>query len=291
MKRQEVTVVGEVRNTHGEGPIWSERLQKLFWTDLESRLLWEYEPRSSTFQSRPMPAKVCSMAFRENGGLLIAFDRGLSFYDLDEGTEQRIIDVEPDLPTTRLNDGRCDRQGRFIVGGFDPSEKGLSGAYRLDADLSIHRLFGGLSSANSTCFSLDGKTMYYADSPQAAIWAFDYDIDAGVPSHRRVFCDFKDQPGIPDGSVIDAEGCLWNAQWNGARVVRYRPDGSVERVIEVPCRNPTCVAFGGRDLDTLYITTSRLTLSPEEVRKQPLAGALLAVRPGVTGLPEDRFVK
>lgn len=238
-----------------------------------------------------MPEKVCSIAFRRTAGLLIAFETGISFYDVETGVQKRIVDVEPDIPVTRLNDGRCDRQGRFIVGGFDPTEKGLSAAYRLDADLSIHRLFGGLSSANSTCFSLDGKTMYYADSPQAAIWAFDYDIDTGEPSNRRVFCGFKDQPGVPDGSVIDSEGCLWNAQWNGARVVRFRPDGAVDRVIEMPVRHPTSVAFGGRELDTLYITTSRLILSPEEARKQPLAGALLAVRPGVTGLPEDRFVK
>jgi L-arabinonolactonase len=133
--------------------------------------------------------------------------------------------------------------------------------------------------------------MYYADSPQASIWAFDYDIETGNPSNRRVFCTFKDQPGVPDGSVVDSEGCLWNAQWNGGRVVRYRPDGAVDRVIEMPVRHPTCVAFGGRELDTLYITTSRLILSPEEVRRQPLAGALLAVRPGVKGLPEDRFAK
>jgi L-arabinonolactonase len=286
-----VEVVLEAGCIHAEGPVWDDRAGRLYWTDIESRALWRLDPVSGRPETWAMPEKVCSIAFRRTAGLLIAFETGISFYDLESRAEKRIVDVEPDIPVTRLNDGRCDRQGRFIVGGFDPSEKGLSGAYRLDADLSIHRLFGGLSSANSTCFSLDGKTMYYADSPQAAIWAFDYDIDTGVPSHRRVFCDFKDQPGIPDGSVIDAEGCLWNAQWNGARVVRYRPDGSMERVIEVPCRNPTCVAFGGRDLDTLYITTSRLTLSPEEVRKQPLAGALLAVRPGVTGLPEDRFMK
>jgi len=175
------------------------------------------------------------------------------------------------------------------VGGFDFSEKGLSAAYRLDLDLSLHRLFGGLSSANSTCFSLDGRTMYFADTPQAVIWAFDYDPGPGTPSRRRIFCDFRDQPGVPDGSVIDADGCLWNAQWNGGRVARYRPNGSVDRVIEIPCRNPTSLAFGGRELDTLYVTTSRLTLTREEARKQPLAGKLLAVRPGVKGLPEMRF--
>ncbi len=284
-----VDVASAHRCVHGEGPIWSEERRALFWTDIESKELWRLEPASGSATRWDMRQKVCSLTFRERGGLVIAFEKAICFYDLERQAEQRIAQVEEGLPTTRLNDGRCDRQGRFIVGGFDSSEKGLSAAYRLDLDLSLHRLFGGLSSANSTCFSLDGGTMYYADTPQAVIWAFDYDTETGTPANRRVFCEFRGQPGLPDGSVIDADGCLWNAQWNGARVVRYRPDGSIDRVIEVPCRNPTSLAFGGRDLDTLFITTSRLTLTAEESRLQPLAGALLAVKPGVTGLPETRF--
>jgi L-arabinonolactonase len=289
MMKSKVEVAAAHRSIHAEGPIWSEGEQRLYWTDIECSRLWSLDAKTGRATSRAMPEKVCSLAFREKGGLLLAFESGLSFYDLETQAQQRIAEVEPDLPTTRLNDGRCDRQGRFVVGGFDSSEKGLSAAYRLDLDLSLHRLFGGLSSANSTCFSLDGRTMYYADTPQAVIWAFDYDPQAGTPSHRRIFCDFRDQPGLPDGSVIDAEGCLWNAQWNGGRIVRYRPNGSVDRVIEVPCRNPTSLAFGGRDLDTLYVTTSRLTLTREEAREQPLAGKLLAVRAGVKGVPETPF--
>ncbi len=287
--KERVEVAEKNRSIHAEGPVWSEPEQRLYWTDIESSRLWCLEAGKDRATSWAMPEKVGSLAFRERGGLLIAFGSGLSFYDLPTGSRQRIVDVESDLPTTRLNDGRCDRQGRFIVAGFDSSEKGQSAAYRLDLDLSLHRLFGGLSSGNSTCFSLDGRTMYFADSPQAAIWAFDYDPDTGTPSNRRIFCDFRDQPGVPDGSVIDADGCLWNAQWNGARVVRYRPDGSVDRVIEVPCRNPTSLAFGGRELDILYITTSRSTLTKEEERLQPLAGTLLVTRPGVKGLPETTF--
>jgi L-arabinonolactonase len=284
-----VEVAATHRCVHAEGPVWSEESQSLYWTDIESKTLLSLEPGSGRVARRTMSGKVCSFVFRQRGGLLIAFEKRLCFFDPQTGSERRIAEVESDLPTTRLNDGRCDRHGRFVVGGFDSSEKGLSAAYRLDADLSLHRLFGGLSSANSTCFSLDGRTMYYADSPQAVIWAFDYDLETGEPGNRRTFCDFHGQPGVPDGSVIDAEGCLWNAQWNGGRVVRYRPDGTIDRVLEMPCRNPTSLAFGGRELDTLFITTSRLTLSEEEARLQPLAGTLLAVRPGVRGLPESRF--
>lgn len=284
-----VEVAGAHRSLHAEGPVWSDREQTLYWTDIESKELWRLDPGTGVTAKWTMGRKVCSLTFREKGGLLIAFEKDLSFYDPGTRTGRHIVDVEVDLPTTRLNDGRCDRQGRFVVGGFDSSEKGLSAAYRLDLDLGLHRLFGGLSSANSTCFSLDGRIMYYADSPQAVIWAFDYDAETGEPGNRRVFCDFRNQPGIPDGSVIDADGCLWNAQWNGSRVVRYRPDGTIDRIIEVPCRCPTSIAFGGRELDTLFITTSRLILTEEEARGQPLAGALLAVRPGVQGLSETPF--
>ncbi len=288
--KDKVEVAAAHRCIHGEGPIWADQEQQLYWTDIESRAIWHFDPQTGQAANWSMPEKVCSMAFRGKRGLLIAFESGLSFYDPHTRSQQRIVDIETDLPTTRLNDGRCDRQGRFVVGGFDSSEKGLSAAYRLDADLSLHRLFGGLSSANSTCFSLDGRTMYYANTPEAVIWAFDYDPHTGTPSHRRVFCDFHDQPGVPDGSVIDADDCLWNAQWNGSRIARYRPDGTIERVVEMPCRHPTSLCFGGPELDTLYITTSRLTLSDEEARLQPLAGALLVMRPGVKGLPEMKFL-
>jgi L-arabinonolactonase len=221
--------------------------------------------------------------------MLAAFASGLSFYDPSTGKQQRIHDIEADLPSTRLNDGRCDRRGRFFVGGYDTSGRGLAALYRLDMDLSLHQLFGGLCSANSTCFSPDGQTMYFADTPKREIWAIDYDPDSGCLGDRRTFCRFDDQPGMPDGSIIDAEGFLWNAQWNGARVVRYDKAGNIDRIIEMPCLNPTCLAFGGKTLDTLFITSARYQMSQEQILDQPQAGGLFAIKPGVNGLPESKF--
>lgn len=285
----DVIALVDCRNILGEGPAWSCEEQKLYWTDIESQKLWRYDPVNGETACWDMPEKVCSMAFREKGGLLIAFASGLSFFDLRTAERQRIRDLETEWPTTRLNDGRCDRQGRFIVGGFDTSGEGRSAAYRLDPDLSVHELFRGFNSSNSICFSPDGRTMYFADTPRGEIWAFDYDPSTGLAGNRRTFCTFDGQPGMPDGSVIDAEGYLWNAQWNGARVVRYDPGGRVDRVIEMPCLNPTCVAFGGRDLDTLFITSARYLMKPEQIERQPVAGSLFAIKPGVRGLPETRF--
>ena len=131
--------------------------------------------------------------------------------------------------------------------------------------------------------------MYFADSVRDVIWSFDYDLQAGEMSNERVFVDGAANPGYPDGSCVDADGCLWNAEYGGARVVRYTPQGKVDRVIELPVQNPTCCCFGGKRLDTLYVTTAAQGLKEADLEKQPLAGSLFAVRPGVAGLPESRF--
>jgi L-arabinonolactonase len=285
----EVKLVVDCANTLGEGPVWSVEQQKLYWADIEAKKLWQYDPVTGLTNRGDTPEKLCSLAFREEGWMLAAFSSGLSFFDPLTGKQQRIHDVEADLPSTRLNDGRCDRRGRFFVGGYDTSGRGLAALYRLDIDLSLHQLFGGLCSANSTCFSLDGQTMYFADTPRREIWAFNYDPDSGCLGDRRTFCRFDDQPGMPDGSIVDAEGFLWNAQWNGARVVRYDQAGNIDRIIEMPCLNPTCLAFGGKDLDTLFITSARYHMSQEQILYQPQAGGLFAIIPGVYGLPESNF--
>jgi L-arabinonolactonase len=137
------------------------------------------------------------------------------------------------------------------------------------------------------CFSIDGTRMYFADTPERVIWEFDYDTDEGTPGNRRVFCDLHDQPGKPDGSITDSDGCLWNAQWGGSRVVRYTPAGKIDRIVELPCRFPTCPAFGGSDLGTLYVTSARR--EGEGAALVPADGALLAVRTGCRGIAETLF--
>lgn len=284
-----VDVVVDCDDVHAECPVWSVAEGLLYWTDIESRKLWQVDPESGDARSRGMDERVCAIALRKVGGLLLAFESGLSFFDPVSGEKQRLHTIESELPSTRLNDGRCDRAGRFIIGGFDEDGRGASGVYLLEKNLELRRLFGGVSSANSICFSLDGRTMYFADTSCGEIWAYDYRPEEGTLGERRLFCSFDKQPGLPDGSIVDADGCLWNAQWEGSRIVRYTPQGAIDRVIDLPCKNPTCIAFGGSGLDTLFITTSRMTLTETEREEQPLAGSLLAVRPGVTGLPESAF--
>ena len=262
----------------------------MWWTDIEGRALWSFDPSTNQGQSDIMPDRVCCFAPRQSGGLIVAFDNRISFFDLASGDEEKIADFELGNPATRTNDGRTDRQGRFVIGGMNEVTGAAdSSVIRVTADLQIETLLNGVSCANSTCFSLDGKTMFFADTPTREILAFDYDAGSAPLSGRRVHGSFKDEPGLPDGSCVDAEGGVWNAEWEGGRVVRISPDGTIDTIIDVPVSKPTCCAFGGPDLDTLFITTSRLLSDEDDLAREPQSGGLFAVKPGVRGVEDVPF--
>ena len=283
-------LVHDGRAAHGEGVTWSARHQRLYWVDIDGRAIWHLDPDSGAADRWPTPDRVTAVAVRRVGGLLAATAGGLAFVDDESGALRPITEIEADLPNTRLNDGRCDRQGRFLIGGIDEVDmQPISAVYRVDPDLLVTPVIGEVRCANSICFSPDGRTMYFADTPQRLIWAYDYDVAAGLPTNRRVLYDFANEPGSPDGSTVDADGCVWNAEWNGRRVVRITPDGRLDRIVELPVYNPTCVVFGGRALDTLYIISSRQLMTEAQLTADPLSGGLFAVRPGVGGIAEPEF--
>lgn len=285
-----VELAVDCRNILGESVAWDHDAKRVYWLDIESRELWTLDPASGRTSTHKAAERIACFALRQRGGLLAGFASGFAFYDPDSGQRQDIVKFEPDTANTRLNDGKTDRQGRFIAGGFDEVEgKSISSVVRIDPDGRMTTLFDSVACANGTCFSPDGKTMYFADTPSATMWSFEYDIARGTVGERRVVASFKSQPGTPDGACVDAEGFIWNAQWNGRRVVRFAPDGRVDRVVEMPVLNPTCVAFGGAELDTLYITTARYQMTPEQLAADPQSGALFALRPGVKGLPDAKF--
>jgi L-arabinonolactonase len=200
-------------------------------------------------------------------------------------------EFEPSNPETRLNDGRTDRQGRLVTGGMNEgSGKANSSVVRVDADCRVTTVITGVACANSTCFSPDGRTMYFADTFERHIRAYPYDVETGTPGAPYVFADMADEPGMPDGSCVDAEGGVWNAEWEGGRVVRFDPTGRLDQVIEVPgVGKTTCCAFGGANLDTLFITTSRLGSDPSRLAAEPQSGGLFAIKPGIRGLIDTPF--
>jgi L-arabinonolactonase len=283
-------LVLDCRNHHGEGIFWNPEDGRVWWTDIEGKAIWSYDPVSGASQSHAMPDRVCCFAPRKAGGLIVAFAQSVAFFDQASGEIETIAEFEPGNPNTRLNDGRTDRQGRLVVGGMNEATGAAdSSVIRIDPDGAVTTLIKDVSCANSTCFSADGRTMFFADTPERTIRAYAYDPATGVPGAMRLHADLADEPGLPDGSCVDAEGGLWNAEWEGRRVVRIAPDGSIDRVIEVPTWKPTCCAFGGPKLDTLFITTSRLMSSREEIAADPLAGGLFAVKPGIRGVEDTPF--
>jgi L-arabinonolactonase len=279
------------RNRLGECPVWCERSGALYWTDIEgctiSRLQADGEVRAWT-----LPERVGSFALCEGNStqLLLGLASGIALFDTASEALSPIVPVEADQPATRINDGRCDRQGRFVFGMFNAREQPVGHFYRVLPDLRVERLpLPPVAVGNSIAFSPDGAAMYYTDSPARTIWKLDYGADGSLGS-PQVFVRLSAEEGYADGSCIDAEGGLWNAQWEGGCVVRYDASGAETARLALPVSRPTCPAFGGAGLDTLYVTSARGGLDKEALRREPEAGGLFTLQPGWRGLPESRFV-
>lgn len=276
---------------HGEGPLWNVEDGRLWWTDIHGRRLHRYDPRRKRDDVLAMPDRLCSFAFIDgtNERIVAAFADGVGFLDLRTLQVEWIARPEQDTGR-RFNDGRVDRFGRFWVGSMVEGAhvaRDSAALWRLDGDGRFGAQLEGVGISNGLCSSLDGRTLYFADSPRGTIDAFDLDPATGAIGNRRVLVRLD--AGEPDGSAVDSEGCIWNAVWGAGRVVRYSPDGEVLRVIAMPVDQPSCVAFGGDGLRTLYVTTSPLGLDGPTLERQPLAGHVFAFDAGVAGLPESRF--
>jgi sugar lactone lactonase YvrE len=290
----EVVCIYQANNVCGEGPVWDAEEQALYWIDITDPKLYKRREGDGLVTSWPIPCTIGALALRKAGGAIVALRTGFAFFDFESGKAETIVDPEKDIPNTRFNDGKCDKRGRFWCGTChevtDPNDRRPIGSlYRLDPDLSCHRMLGEIRTSNGIDWSPDGRTMYYTDTPTLRIDAFEFDVDSNTLGSRRMFAEIPSGAGRPDGLTVDAEGYIWSAHFDGWRVTRYEPNGSVDRVIQLPVKNVTSCAFGGADLKTLYITTATEDLSPEELIQQPLAGGLFALRTTVSGLPMNKF--
>lgn len=285
----ELHIAARRRDILGEGPCWDPRRGRLYWVDIKGRRLQWIEPAGGAEGALDLPLRTSALAPRGDGSLVLATERGFGALDPDTGAFELRVEVEPERPRNRSNDGGIDLQGRFWMGTMDDAEEQRSGAlYRLDADWTCHRVLDGAAILNTVAVSPDGRTFYQADSRDQTIYAWDLD-ESGVISRQREFVDLRGTEAYPDGSAVDAEGCLWNAQWGAWRIVRYTPEGAVDRVVDLPVEQPSSCAFGGADLATLYITSARVGLSEEALARQPEAGCLFSIAPGVGGLPLPPF--
>jgi L-arabinonolactonase len=284
-----LAVAGEARI--GEGPVWSAEERALYWTEIHGFRLHRLDTVTGGMRSWAVKEKVASFALCEGGGLVASLHGGFALIDLE--SERLIRLAQPFGPEleVHLNDGRCDRSGRHFWSGtlHEPRTRKNGALFRLSGSGAVAEMAGGVIASNGIAFSPDNRVLYYADSRGPVIWAFDLDDATGGLSNRRLFATVPAGEGMPDGAAVDAEGCYWSARFMGRRIVRYRPDGRVDREIAMPVTNATMMAFGGADYRTLYITTGRGALGPEALAAEPWAGGILAMAVDVPGLPEPRF--
>jgi L-arabinonolactonase len=292
MNKVTVNCVLDIGAQIGEGAIWSDRHQRLFWVDIPAGLLCSFDPSSSINKVWQMKRPIGCFALTPSGGAVVALTDG--FFDFDFETEELslIADTEADIVANRFNDGSVDARGRFNAGtmpidGPDQAKGPLGTLYCLDTDRSVRTVMDGFYTVNGQAFSPDGKTAYVSDSAPwvQTIWAFDYDLDDGAWTNKRVFFDCAGVPGRPDGGAVDADGCYWMAGVSGWQLLRITPEGKVDMDIKMPVEKPTRIAFGGKDLDTLYVTSiGEGGITPGSIKDQPQAGGLFAVQlSGVKG--------
>lgn len=285
----EVASVAHTMDVLGEVPRWHPTERALYWIDAFKPAIHRLDPATGKLESWTPPEKLGSFAPRVGGGLLIAGRGGLAHYYPISGKLERIVDPENGGAINILNDGRCDRQGRFWVGSMSKTMERASGRlYRLERG-HLDAVDDGIWVANGVCWSPDDKHMYLADSHVKTVFVYDFDLAAGTIGPRRIFATQGDRLGVPDGSSVDAEGFVWNAVFDGGCLVRYAPDGSVATTVPLPVSRPTACTFGGPGLATLYVTTARFRLTPDKLAAEALAGSLLALDVGVKGLPEPLY--
>ena len=281
----------------GESILWCDRRSALFWTDIEACQLWMHTPATGETRHWALPSKLGCLALAADGRLLLGLAKTLQVADVDAATDTSLpitplADVEPSNPDTRINDGRADRAGNFVFGTKSERDDGaaIGSFYQYSSQHGLRRLdLPQVAIPNSICFSLDGKTMYYCDSRRPRILCCYYDAENAVVSSSHTFVEVDAANASPDGSTIDAEGCLWNAQWGASRVVRYHPDGTTDRIVAVPVTQPSCCVIGGPASDALYISSARAELDDRALAHEPGAGGVFQrMLEGALGVPESR---
>jgi sugar lactone lactonase YvrE len=285
----DIELVLDVRAELGEGPIWDSERKRLAFVDIMRGHVHEFDPVSGEDRIHNVGEPVGAVALMQSGAWLLATKSGFSTLDPATGAVAPMAQVEADVPDNRMNDGYVDARGRFWAGTMSMYGRRHGSLYRLDPDGHIYRMLTGVTVSNGIDWSLDGRLMYYIDTPTGRIDVFDFDEATGAIANRRPFVQLPHTAGHPDGLIVDAEGHVWLALWAGGALHRYAPDAQLAEIVKMPTTHPTKCAFGGPDLSDLYVTTASIELSADARRAHPEAGGLYRLRPGVRGRPPHRY--
>jgi sugar lactone lactonase YvrE len=278
-------------NLLGEGIVWDSRRHVLWWTDIHSKMLLRYDWAQGALQALTTPDRVGSFGFIAGSEQLItAFAGGIARYDPHLKSVTWLARPDEVASGVRFNDGRVDHQGRFWTGTMveGAGEPAAGCLYSFDGSQGLRCHVRNVKISNGLCVSPDGARLYFADSPTRAIWVYDLNQSEGTLQTPRIFA--RTPPGaFPDGASVDVDGCVWSAHWGAGRIVRYTPAGQVDRTLTVPTCQPSCVCFGGPDLDILCVTSAREDLDAKTLHAEPNAGDVFLYRPGIQGLPESEY--
>jgi sugar lactone lactonase YvrE len=289
--RLKVELALDAKATLGESPVWHARRKKLYWVDILEKKLHEFDPASGKDRPFDTGQVIGSLAIRKKNGLILGLHNGFAFFNLRTQKIRPISDPDASHPHNRFNDGKCDAAGRFWAGAMDlDAKRGCGSLFCLDEKLKVRRVLKNLSVPNGMAWSRDAQTMFFVDSARQTIWAFDYNQETGTIRNRRVAVRIPKHAGVPDGMTMDAEGKLWVGLWGGGKVGCWNPEnGKMLQTISLPVSLVTSCAFGGTNLDTLFITSARTTLSKMALLREPLAGGVFCVSPGVSGKADHPF--
>mgnify|MGYP000740063152 CR=1 FL=1 len=290
---QRAKLAFKIKATLGEGAIWNYKTQELYWIDIEAKQLNIYNPKSKENRILETKSRIGTVVPFTKKEALVALEDGIHKIDLKTGISTLFNDMKNELPESRLNDGKCDPSGRFWVGSMHFNQtKGKANLYTITSENILKKKIDSVTISNGIVWTSDKKTMYYIDTPTSSIKAYDYNNETGEISNGKVAVLIPESLGFPDGMTIDEENMLWVGMWNGNAIIRFNPKtGKVISKVEVPAHNITSCAFGGENLDILYITSARVDMTKEEIAKYPLAGSVFKFKPGVKGVNSNFYLE
>ncbi|MBK7081745.1 MAG: SMP-30/gluconolactonase/LRE family protein [Betaproteobacteria bacterium] len=292
MEREQLPfdVVAAAGHILAESGVWCARTQRLWWVDIRAPQVKRWDSGSGAISAWTMPELAGAVVLVDDGRVAVALQGSIHLLDPNDGSLTTVLTLEHGMPHNRLNEAKCDLQGRLWCGSmWDFGAQAAGSLYRIDRDLRATRVRADVTIPNGIAFSPEGRQMYFVDTPKGTIEVASYDTGSGQPGSWSTLVEAGLAPGKPDGSTVDSDGCIWNARYGAGCVARFRPNGELDRLIALPVTQPTSCTFGGAGLDTLFITSAAQRMDAAALAAEPLAGAVLALRPGARGLPETAF--